>query len=352
MAKKKNKKGLFLKVIFIAFVVILSVSAIIVYSFYKKVYHPNVVLKQPDTYVYIPTSSDFNDVVQILNKEGLLINTSSFEWLAEEKQYINLVKPGRYRVRNNMNNNDLINLLRSGRQEPVNVVFNNVRTYEDLAAKASTNIEADSLDLILAFKNSDIYTKYGFNEKRFITMFLPNTYEFYWNTSAEEFIVRMAQEYKKFWNDDRKAKAAALNLSQSDVSILASIVEKESLKRDEQPRVAGVYINRLKKGMKLQADPTVIFAIGDFTINRVLFKHLEYDSPYNTYKYAGLPPGPICLPSISAINAVLNYEKHDYLFFCAREDFSGYHSFAKTLQQHNINARKYQNELNRRNIKR
>jgi UPF0755 protein len=196
----------------------------------------------------------------------------------------------------------------------------------------------------------DFASKYGFNEQTIMTMFIPNTYEFYWNTSADEFFERMADEYKKFWTDERKQKAKNIGLSQSEVSILASIVELETQKKDERPTVAGVYINRLKKKMLLQADPTVVFALGDFTINRVLKIHLETDSPYNTYKYSGLPPGPIYLPSISSIDAVLNFENHDYIYFCAKEDFSGYHNFAKTLAQHNENARKFQQALNKRKI--
>ena len=213
------------------------------------------------------------------------------------------------------------------------------------------NIEADSADIAALLKDEETAKKYGFNKQTFCSMFIPNTYEFWWNTSAEEFVQRMADEYKKFWNDDRKAKANELGLSQSQVSTLASIVESETQKNDEKARIAGVYINRLKKDWLLQADPTVVFAAGDFTIKRILNKHLEINSPYNTYKYKGLPPGPICIPSTTSIDAVLNYEHHNYMYFCAKEDFSGYHNFATTNAQHEANARRYHDALRKAGIR-
>ena len=197
---------------------------------------------------------------------------------------------------------------------------------------------------------NDLIDKYGFVRETFPAMFIPNTYEFYWNTSAERFIQRMNGEYKIFWSDDRIAKAENLKLKPVEVSVLASIIELESMHNDENQTIAGVFINRLKKGMPLQSDPTIIFAWQDFSIRRVLNKHREIKSPYNTYRNRGLPPGPICIPSISSIDAVLNYEKHNYLYFCAKDDFSGYHNFAGTLSEHNRNARLYQHALNKRRI--
>jgi UPF0755 protein len=348
---KKHKKSLFTKIIVVLAIIFSVVIASMVYNYYQKIYKPNVNINNKDEYIYIPTGSSFDDVVNILEKEQILIDVSSFEWLAEIKKYKNNVKPGRYRIKKGMNNNELINLLRSGKQEPVKVVIRGFRNYKYLAGSLAKKIESDSLSIIEVFENELIAKKYGFTPETFITIVIPNTYEFFWNTSAEEFVERMAKEYKKFWTEERKNKAKEIGLSQTEVAILASIVQCETNKTDEMPDIAGVYINRLRKGMLLQADPTVVYAIGDFGIQRVLQKHLSYDSPYNTYIYPGLPPGPICIPYIHSINAVLNYNKHNYLYFCARDDFSGYHTFAKTLEEHLANARKYQRALNKMNIK-
>ena len=341
-----------MKKILLALVVIAAlIGGLYGYLVYKKINSPNITINKKDNKnLYIPTGSNFDDLLSIIKNKGLIIDIESFKWMAEKKKYINKVKPGKYKLRDGMSNNEFVNLLRSGNQEPVKVTFNNVRTIEQLAGKVSVNLETDSSQIDNLLKNSEFIKKYGFNKNTIISLFIPNTYEFYWNTSAEEFVSRMAVEYKKFWNEDRKIKAKKLHLSQSEVATLASIVQQETLKSDEKPRVAGVYINRIRKGIPLQADPTVIFAIGNFGIKRVLRKYLKYDSPYNTYLYKGLPPGPICIPNQSSIDAVLNYEKHRYIYFCAKEDFSGYHNFAKTLSQHNANARKYQRALNRRRI--
>jgi UPF0755 protein len=329
------------------------IGGVIGKKYYDYIFASNIVIETESgyDYLFIPTGSDFDDVIDILNKNGWLKDTESFRMVAEKKNYPLRVLPGKYLINNNMSNNELVNLLRSGRQEPVNVSFISVRTLEILAGRLAQNIEADSTSIIKLMKDPEVHTKYGFNQFTFKSMFIPNTYQLYWNTSAEDVIQRMADEYKKFWNDDRKQKAAAIGYTQSQISSIASIVEAETQKNDEKERVAGVYINRLKKGWKLEADPTVVFATGDFTLQRVLFRHLEIDSPYNTYKYPGIPPGPINIPSVSSIDAVLNYEKHDYMFFCAKDDFSGYHSFAITLSQHNANARKYHEALRRAGIR-
>ena len=351
--KSKIKRGtsFFYKIFISVIFILLITGGIYAYWKYKKVYQPNVVLEKKHTeYLYIPTGSTVEDVIQLLYENNYIINRSSFEWLAEKKKYKNHVHPGRYLLKDNMSNNELINLLRSGEQVPVNIIYSRTRTKEQLASKISKQIEADSLSIVKLLNDENFVSNNDFNLNTIISMFIPNTYEFYWNTSAEQFFKRMNKEYKIFWNKKRRNKADKIGLTQIQVSILASIVEEETKKNDEKPIVAGVYMNRLKKGMRLQADPSIIFAIGDFSIRRVLKKHLSYDSPYNTYKYSGLPPGPISLPSISSIDGVLNFEKHDYLFFCAKGDFSGYHYFAKTLAQHNLNARKYQNTLNKRRI--
>ena len=241
-------------------------------------------------------------------------------------------------------------MLRIGDQTPVNITFNNVRTLPQLAGKISKNLELDSLQLVKHFTSIEVQKKFGFNSATFISMFIANTYQVFWDISIKDLTKRMATEYKSFWTKDRVSKANKLGMSQSEVTTLASIVQLESLKKDEQPKIAGVYLNRLRIGMPLQADPTVIFAVGDFTIKRVLKKYLKINSPYNTYKNKGLPPGPIYLASPNTIDAVLNYKTHKYIYFCAKEDFSGYHSFATNYNQHINNARRYQRALNKRRI--
>ncbi|MAU36806.1 MAG: aminodeoxychorismate lyase [Flavobacteriales bacterium] len=340
----------------IAFIIIIIIGALgLVYELYSRVYHPNVLLSKDsvEKYIYIPTNSSFNEVVDILSENGLLINSSSFVWLAKQKKYNVNIKPGRYRIDRALNNNELVNLLRSGRQDPVKVTFNNLRTIEDLAGNIANQIEADSVSILEYVGDVLFQRTLGLDDHSLACIFLPNTYEFYWNTSAEEFVSRMLKEYSNFWNTKRKQKADSLKLSYYEVSILASIVEKEqNIKLDERPEIAGLYLNRIKKGMKLQSDPTVIFANGDFSIRRVLTKDLKIDSPYNTYLYKGLPPGPICIPSINAIDAVLNANKNNYIFMCAKEDFSGYHNFAVNSREHSRNAKKYRRALNKRKIMR
>ena len=353
MAKRKAKKkngGKLTKIVLASVGIILVAGAVIAYDYYQKIYAPNVTTSTDEEFFYIPTGSTFPDVVAGLRNNNFILNTSSFEWLSEQKLYTQNVKPGRYRISDGMSNNDLINLLRSGEQEPVDVSFNYIILPEHLASKITRNVEADSAEIHEMITSSEWAGKYGFNSRTFMTMFIPNTYEMWWNTPEEELIARMAKEYKRFWTEDRKSKANSLGLTQSEVSILASIVQRETTKNDEKPTIAGVYYNRLKKGMLLQADPTLVYAVGDFTIRRVLNKHKKVDSPYNTYIHKGLPPGPICLPSIASIDAVLNLENHKYVYFCAKPDGSGYHSFARTYREHLQNARAFHRELNRRGI--
>jgi UPF0755 protein len=333
-------------------VIILGIAIFYGYKLYQKIYAPSVETPQhSDYYFYIHTGDSFEDVINNLYQQHLIDNKEIFKWIAEKKNYNNNVHPGRYLLKNKMSNNELINLLRSGNQMPVKVTFHNVRTKEQLAGKITKNLEADSARFLALLNDESFVKQYGFNTNTILTMFLPNTYEMYWNTNEEALFEKMAKEYKKFWTEERKQKAKNIGLSQSEVSILASIVEAEQRTiSTERPKIAGLYINRLKKGMLLQSDPTVIYAMGDFTINRVLTKHLTIDSPYNTYKYKGLPPGPILLPSINSIDAVLNYERHNYIYMCAKEDFSGYHAFATNLREHAVNARKFQQVLNKRRI--
>jgi UPF0755 protein len=354
MAKgKSKKKGLInWKSVSIFFVLIVfGIGALWVYQIYKDIYKPNVVIKEgKETYLYIPTGSQYTDVLKSLHENRYVKDTASFSWLAKRMGYTTRVKPGRYLIEYNMHNRELISMLRSGVQKPVKVVFHNIRTTNQLAGVIAKQIEADSVSLVRILNTQSRAENYGFSKETFIAMFIPNTYELYWNTSAEDFCDRMLKEYKKFWNSSRREKAGKIDYSPVEITTIASIVEEETQYNPEKPVIAGVYINRLKKGMALQADPTVKFAVGDFSIKRVLNKHTEYQSPYNTYRQPGLPPGPICIPSISSINAVLNYQRHEYLYFCAKDDFSGAHAFAKTLQQHNINADAYRKALNRNRI--
>ncbi|WP_291402143.1 endolytic transglycosylase MltG [Daejeonella sp.] len=318
-------------------------------NYYLKYFKPNVSASQE--YLFIKTGSDFNDVYSTIKSENILRDTLSFLEAAKNMEYSGKVKSGRYRLQEGMSNRAFINMLKAGNQEAVKISFQNVRLKHTLAGMVSKKLECDSASISKLLDSTEYVQKFGFNTDNVYTMFIPNSYEIYWNTDAEKFLTRMHEEYTKFWNDERKSKAKGINMSPIEVSILASIVDGEALNDNEMPKIAGLYMNRLIKGMRLEADPTVIFAANDFTIRRVLNKHLRINSPYNTYLNKGLPPGPISMPSINAIDAVLNYEKHDYIYMCAKEDFSGYHNYAATLSQHLINAKKFQQALNERNIK-
>jgi len=318
---------------------------------YRAAFSNNIQPKVP-TFIYIPTGSSYEDVLAVLKENKVLKNGKSFEQIAKIKQYPKRVRAGRYRIDKRMNNNELVNRLRSGSQEAVDFTFNNIRTKEQFAKRVSEQLEMQPQELLDLLYDNDFLSNYNLNTETALTIFIPNTYKIWWNTSAEDFVKRMYGQYSLFWTEERKEKAAQIPLSPTEVIILASIVEEENHRWEEQARIAGVYINRLKIRMPLQADPTVKFAVGDFTLQRILYKHLAIDSPYNTYIYAGLPPGPIRIPSPSCVDEVLNYEKHNYLYMCAKEDLSGYHNFAVTLSQHNANAAKYHNALNQMKIKR
>ena len=348
MSKRKLYKRIAWSTVLALFLVV-SVLGILIY---KKLFSPNLLLgKQSDQYLYIPTDSKFDDVVAALHSKNLLLDEKSFRWTAHQMKYENNVKAGRYHLKQKMSNKELVALLRSGEQEPLDVVFNNIRTKEQLAEKVGAQIEGKSSAILNLLNDPDYTKELGFKPENILSMFIPNTYEMYWNTSADKFIRKMKKEYDKFWTAARLNKARKIELTPVQISVIASIVQLESNKVDEKPVIAGVYVNRYKKDWKLEADPTLVYALGDFTINRVLNVYKEIDSPYNTYKYKGLPPGPICLPTVSSLDAVLNYMEHDYMYFCAKEDFSGYHSFASTYSKHLENARRFQKALDRRGIK-
>ncbi len=350
MAKHRGPSRL-KKILIVFSFLLLAGAAITIYSFYKMVYEPNIFLeKKKEVFIYIPTGSTFEDVVSILEKEHLLLDRASFYWVAERMNYRQNIHPGKYRILAKMNNKQLLTLLRSGKQVPVKIVIGILRTKDQLVSKIASQLEADSASLVDALGSNTLLKKFGVNRENALALFIPNTYEFNWNTSAEMFLKRLAAEYARFWTEERLLKAKKTGLAPSEVITLASIVEMETSKDSEKSMIAGVYINRLRKNWKLQADPTLIYALGDFSVHRVLDVHKEKESPYNTYKYYGLPPGPICNPSLSSVNAVLDYTRHNYMYFCAKEDFSGYHCFSETYGQHMTNARKFQRELNKRNI--
>lgn len=348
-SRQKKKRPRWVKFILWMLIILIIAALVAGYYLYQAIYSNNVWIPEGKaTSVYIPTGADFDDVSQELYGKGIIVDRYTFEWLAVRKKYPELVKPGHFVIHEGMSNDQLINMLRLGHQVPINVTFNNIRTKEILAERVSTQIEADSASIMSLLNDANYMAKMGLETEEALTMIIPNTYEFYWNTSAEQFMERMYKEYNTFWDNGRVSMAENIDLSKSKVSILASIVEKETNKNDEKDVIAGVYINRLNKNWLLQADPTLVYASGDFGLTRVLNVHKEIDSPYNTYMYAGLPPGPICIPSIASIDAVLNYDKNDYFFFCAKDDFSGYHVFAKSITQHNRNARKYHKALKNR----
>ncbi|WP_454803166.1 endolytic transglycosylase MltG [Mucilaginibacter phyllosphaerae] len=339
-----------MKKFWIALVVIIIVSlAATGVFYYLRFFGPNVTDNQQ--YLYIKTGSNFEDVYKTIKDQEIVKDTTYFLQSAHSMKFLK-VKPGKYRLKSGMSNRNFINMLKSGNQEAVTLAIHNIRLKDQFAGFVSKKIEADSVSILRLLDSAKFAEKYGFTTDNIYTVFIPNSYQLYWNTSPEKFFKKMYANYEKFWTPERKQKAEALNLTPQEVSVLASIVDAEALHDDEMPTIAGLYLNRLNKGMKLQSDPTVIFAVNDFTIKRVLNRDLITNSPYNTYMYKGLPPGPIMMPSVNAINAVLDYKKTDYIYMCAKADFSGNHAFATNEAEHKINARAFQQALNDRNIKR
>ncbi|MEZ4838730.1 endolytic transglycosylase MltG [Flavobacterium sp.] len=338
----------FKKIILSISLLVLGVIAYFGFQVYQIVFTPNTTFSEDKVSIFIPTNANFEEVKKIVSP--YINDMDKFETLANRRGYSSQVKAGKFELTKNMNSNAIVSALR--RSIPVRVTFNNQERLENFAGRIAMQIEADSIHLLQAFKDPKFLDENGFTEETVFTLLLPNTFEFYWDTSAEKFRNQMVKEYYRFWNDERKAKAEQLGLTPVQVSILASIVHKETSKIEERPKVAKVYLNRLAMGMPLQADPTVIFAYklasNDFNqvIKRVYYKHLEVESPYNTYRKVGLPPGPIFMADINAIDAVLNPEQHDFIYFCASVERFGYHEFATTLADHNVNAKKYAAWLN------
>lgn len=315
---------------------------------------PNFLVEEKDPdkefALLIPNGATFDSVLDTLQRHQVINDRLSFRFLSKFMKYTEKVKVGRYLIRPGMGNYAVIKKLRSGSQDPMKVTFNNIRLKEELIERLGSKFEFGPKALADRLNSPEVCARYGFDTTTIMCLFLPNTYEFFWTIKPDAFLERMGTEYKKFWTPERVDKAKAEGLTQTQAQVLASLVEAETKKADEQPRVAGVYLNRLKRGIKLEADPTLVFAHRDFSIRRVLNVHKAIDSPYNTYRFTGLPPGPINLPSLTAINSVLNSEHHDYIYFVARADFSGYHTFSKTLTEHLANARIYQQALTQRNI--
>ena len=300
--------------------------------------------------LYIPTGSSYCQVMDSLCTNHCLEDTTLFSILSRYKKYPSNVHPGRYVIDPEMSINALLNKLRSGNQDAQSVTIGKFRTKESLAGRLAKKFEFDSAQMLASMNDNELMQSFGLNSEQALALFVPNTYEFYWNTTPEDLLQRMSKESDRFWNDGRNKKLEATGLSRVQTIILASIVDEETNMNDEKANIASVYLNRLRKGMLLQADPTVKFALQDFSLRRILNKHLQYDSPYNTYIYKGLPPAPICIPSAASIDAVLENKNTNYYYFCAKEDFSGYHNFASSIEEHNINATKFRNALNQRKI--
>ena len=325
------------------------VSSVLLITFvfygYQMVYTPNILVDRDDQLFIVRNGYTYRQVQDDLAKGRFVNDFVSFSFLARVMDYDKQIKPGRYILRRNMTNIEAIRILRAGIQEPVNITFTHVRLISELGEKITKSTGVSPTEFYDALDEFISNNKEGFTQETILCMFLPNTYEVYFNVSPEALVERMHTEYKKFWNEVRIEKAKKLGLTPIEVSILAAIVQAETVKQNEAPVIAGLYLNRLKEDMPLQADPTLVFAAGDFTLKRVLNVHKEVESPYNTYTHTGLPPGPINMPRIAIIDAVLDYEDHTYIYMCAREDFSGYHNFAATLKDHSKNARKYQAAL-------
>ncbi len=332
-----NRK--YLMISLIVFGVLLCVTSLIGVSILNK-----KTINQESVELLVYPNDSYEKIVKDLEDKNVIDkNSNTFAFIAKLRGLKDGVKSGRYLIESQTTILDLVKKLDNGLQTPVKLVINKVRLHEDFAKKVSQQLMLSENDILLAINESE-------DSKNFFDRVIPNTYEVYWNISAQALIERLEKEADKWW-ENQESLMKKTGLSRHEIVVLASIVDEETNMSNEKPTIAGVYINRLKKDMLLQADPTVKYAVGDFTIKRVMYKHLQTDSPYNTYMYKGLPPTAICLPNVSSLKAVLNYEKHDYIFFCAKEDFSGYHNFARTPNEHYRNAERYKNELNKLGIR-
>jgi UPF0755 protein len=357
LSKSSSKSGSSFmgKVIKIGFIIALIGAAYMGYQFYNEAMKSNINSAERKTrYIYIKHNATYKEVLQELKDKNILLDIVSFDHIAELKGYKTKVTPGKYFIKKDMSNKELVNVLKAGLQEKVTVELNNLRTKEQLASRIGRAIEADSTE-ILDLLNDDDYCMNTFQTttEQILTKVIPQDYAFdTWAIDAKTFMKKIKEVHQDFWTKERIQKAEKHNLTKTEATILATIVQQEQqVQKSERPRIAGVYLNRLRKPMKLQADPTVIFAKGDFTINRVMYDMLNDNSPYNTYQHEGLPPGPICVASTNAIDAVLNAENHNYIYFCAKEDFSGFHNFTASYTEHEKNAQRYAKALDKRGIK-
>ena len=344
------KVGKILKIFFIAAVILCSciVGGISYIYYIVKIARTDM---KESAYIHITPDDNSTTIIDKLSEIEGIGSTKGFELLAKHNNFDSRKRSGRFAINNGENMHTIYRRIVSNEQTPVKLVVPATRTLEQMVGAISRQLMLDSLELIEFIKTPIYYESIGYKSETLPSLFIPNTYEVYWNIKPETLITRLMNERRRFWNEERSNKAKKLNLTPEEVATLASIIDEETNNDEEKPVVAGMYINRLKRGMPLQADPTVKYAIGDPTRQRILKKDLATDSPYNTYRYKGLPPGPIRIPTIQAIESVLNYTKHNYLYMCAKEDFSGKHNFARTLTEHNANARRYQAALNKLNIK-
>ena len=345
--RTKRAKRTFIRRVMALFVILLLAAG---FWAYRMVLASNFSIKET-TYVYVDSQKNFNDLCNQLKDSASCKSLASFKQLAYLIGYPDKMKTGRYAIEPGTGNLRLLKNLIGGLQSPIRITFNNIRLRTDLAQRLDDQLMVTKDELLTRFADSAYCAELGFTTETIQCMFIPNTYELYWDITPDNFMKRMQKEYKAFWTADRLAKAAKIGITPVQVSVLASIVEEETAKADEMGMVAGLYLNRLQINMPLQADPTVKYAVGDVTLKRIMFEHLQVESPYNTYKHTGLPPGPIRVPSIKGINAVLNHDQHNYIYMCAKDDFSGRHNFASTLAEHAKNANRYRAELNRRQIK-
>ncbi len=348
---QKRKPLTFSKLRLAIFLIAGAVIVVVCLATLRTINKPIIDLhEQTSEIIYIPSNASFDDVVTLLQLKNWLTDEKLFTQVATLMNYPDHVKPGRYKIENAMKARELVTRLRSGDQAPINLTFNNLRTIEQLAGVTARYLECDSAEFLTAMQDTTILQEFGVNQETLRAIFIPNTYQFFWNTSPKEWLHRMKKEHDKFWTEARLHKADSLGLNPLEVSTLASIIEEETNQRDELPIIAGIYLNRLRIGMPLQACPTLKYAMGDFTVRRILRKDEEIESPYNTYKHTGLPPAPIRIPSITAIDAVLNATDHKYLFMCASATEPGRHKFARTNAEHERNAIEYQNQLNQKKI--
>jgi UPF0755 protein len=344
--------GTFKKIIIL---LVLGAIAFAGYWAYENIFKSNVHLNgKKYTYIYIKTDATFEDVLDELYSENIIDDQESFEWMAKSMHLQDHINSGKYRIDAKMSNRSIIKMIVNGKQEKVKLFFNSqIRTKEQFIDYVSEKLEIEKAELEDYCSNEDILAdQYGLNSENFMTFIVPDTYEVNWTTHINDLFILLEKSYNKVWTKVKKDKAKSLGYSVPEIATIASIVQSESSIKTEQQKIAGVYINRLKQGMRLQADPTVVFANGNFDVQRVLSADKEIDSPYNTYRYKGLPPGPICMVNPSTIDAVLNFTKHNYTYFCAKADFSGYSNFTNDYKVHMKNAATYQEALNQKGIKR